>query len=71
LRHDPLAREYSDLALTPVVSDEFDSYKIFSNTEAAKTAVAKVRHPSQFPVGGKTVLVAIEQQPLPVPPYAR
>jgi hypothetical protein len=71
LRRDRLAREYSDLALTPVVSDEFDSYEIFSNTEAAKTAVAKVRHPSQFPVGGKTVLVAIEQSPLPVPPSAR
>ena len=43
LKHDPNASNYTDLALTPVVEDEFDSLEIFNVNAAAKSAVTKVR----------------------------
>ena len=43
LKKDPNKRNYMDLALTPVVDDEFDSFEMFSATAAAKTAVSKIR----------------------------
>ena len=45
LKRDPEARNYRDLALTPVLDDDYDSYELFSNTDAAKSAVTKVRKP--------------------------
>ena len=45
LKKDPEARNYKDLALTPVVEDDFDSFEMFSTTDAAKSAVTKVRKP--------------------------
>jgi hypothetical protein len=43
LKHDPDALTYTDLALTPVVDDEFDSYEMFSASDAAKAVVTKER----------------------------
>jgi radical SAM superfamily enzyme YgiQ (UPF0313 family) len=43
LKRDPNARDYTDLALTPVVEDDFDSYEMFSNSESAKSAASKAR----------------------------
>jgi radical SAM family protein len=43
LKRDPLARAYTDQALTPVSETELDALEMFSATEAAKTAVEKVR----------------------------
>jgi hypothetical protein len=51
LKKDPNKRNYMDLALTPVVDDEFDSFEIFKATDAAKSAVAKIRHPETRTVG--------------------
>ena len=45
LKKDPNRRNYTDIALTPVVDDEFDSFEMFSTTAAAKSAVSKIRHP--------------------------
>ena len=45
LKRDPNARNYMDLALTPVLADEFDSYEMFSVSDSAKSAVAKARGP--------------------------
>ncbi|HEY3742716.1 MAG TPA: radical SAM protein [Bryobacteraceae bacterium] len=45
LKRDPNARNYTDLALTPVADDEFDSLELFNATAAAKSAVTKVRKP--------------------------
>jgi hypothetical protein len=43
LKHDPNARDYMDLALTPVAEDDLDSYEMFSNSESAKSAASKAR----------------------------
>jgi hypothetical protein len=43
LKRDPKAAEYNDLALTPVIDDEFDSLEMFNATAAAKSAVVKIR----------------------------
>jgi hypothetical protein len=43
LRRDPAARNYMDVALTPVADEEFDSYELFTTSEAAKSAVQKMR----------------------------
>ena len=43
LRRDPDARNYTDLALTPVIEDEFDSLEMFTVTAAAKSAASKMR----------------------------
>ncbi len=61
LIRDPNARNYSDLALTPVVDDDFDSFELFTATEAAKSAVMKVRKPGQARAAGASTLVKIEQ----------
>jgi hypothetical protein len=53
LKHDPEARNYTDLALTAVVDDEFDSLELFTATAAAKSAVTKVRNPVAVGVGAK------------------
>ena len=51
LKRDPKARQYTDLALTPVMADEFDAYEMFSSTESAKSAVSKVRQPGDARAG--------------------
>ncbi|MDP8981818.1 MAG: radical SAM protein [Acidobacteriota bacterium] len=62
LKRDAQARDYVDLALTPVVEDEFDAFEMFSNTEAAKSAVVKARHPSETRAAApKGALVNIER----------
>jgi hypothetical protein len=43
LKKDPNKRNYTDIALTPVADDEFDSFEMFSATAAAKSAANKVR----------------------------
>jgi hypothetical protein len=60
LKRDPNAREYTDLSLTPIVADEFDSYEMFKATESAKSAVSKVRHPDEPRETGRNVLVTIK-----------
>jgi hypothetical protein len=45
LKADPNARNYTDLALTPVADEDYDSFEMFNVSEAAKTAVSKVRKP--------------------------
>ncbi len=62
LKRDPKARDYTDLALTPVLADEFDSYEMFSTTDAAKSEVSKLRHPSESGVPRKAALVNIGRQ---------
>ena len=57
LRRDPAARNYTDLALTPVADDEFDSFEMFTASDAAKSAVVKMRSHSD----GKSKLVKIGQ----------
>ena len=43
LRRDPAARNYTDVALTPVADDDFDALEMFTNTESAKSEAVKVR----------------------------
>ena len=62
LKRDPEARNYKDLALTPVADDDFDSYELFSATDAAKSAVTKVRKPGS---GGG---VAVKEEPFKIVP---
>ncbi len=50
LKRDPDSRNYKDLALTPVMDDDFDSYEMFSASDAAKSAVTKVRKPAAVKV---------------------
>jgi len=45
LKKDPNAREYTDVALTPVVDDDFDSFEMFKLSDSAKSEVSRVRHP--------------------------
>jgi radical SAM superfamily enzyme YgiQ (UPF0313 family) len=47
LKKDPNARSYTDVALTPVVEDDFDAFEMFQVSESAKTEVSKLRHPSE------------------------
>jgi radical SAM superfamily enzyme YgiQ (UPF0313 family) len=43
LKADPNARNYTDLALTPVADEDYDSFEMFNVSEAAKSAASKVR----------------------------
>jgi hypothetical protein len=43
IRRDPQARDYRDVALTPVTDGEFDALEMFNVSAAARTAVAKVK----------------------------
>jgi hypothetical protein len=43
IRRDPNARNYSDVALTPVADGDFDALEMFNVSEAARAAVAKVK----------------------------
>jgi hypothetical protein len=43
LRRDAKARDYTDLALTPVVDDDFDSFELFTATAEGRSAAAKAR----------------------------
>ena len=45
LKQQPDARNYTDMALTPVADDEFESLELFTVNDAAKSAVAKARNP--------------------------
>lgn len=56
LKRDPHAREYSDLALTPVVDEDLDSFELFSATEAAKSAAMKARKPNHVPAGQSSLV---------------
>jgi hypothetical protein len=46
LRHNPDARNYTDLAMTPVTTDDFDAFELFTITDAAKSEVTKARTPT-------------------------
>ncbi|HWZ30564.1 MAG TPA: radical SAM protein [Bryobacteraceae bacterium] len=48
LKRDPDARNYTDLALTPVIAEELDSYELFANSDSAKSEAAKVRKESSL-----------------------
>ena len=61
LKRDPNARLYTDLALTPVLADEFDAYEMFSTTEAAKSEATKMRKPAESRATAQNLLVNIEQ----------
>jgi hypothetical protein len=56
LRHDPHARDYTDLALTPVVEGELDALEIFTVSGAAKSAVEKARKQAARIAGGPAAL---------------
>jgi len=43
IKRDPAARQYTDLALTPMGRDELDTLEMFTMTDAAKSAVTKAR----------------------------
>jgi radical SAM superfamily enzyme YgiQ (UPF0313 family) len=60
LRRDPLARKYTDVALTPVADEEFDSFEMFTASDATKSEVLKMR--GQAPVSAAdSTLVKIRQ----------
>ena len=40
---DPARADYSDISITTVVESEFDELELYSASESAKAAVAKVR----------------------------
>ena len=61
LKRDPEARNYTDLALTPVLTDEFDAYEMFSNSDSAKLEVEKLRHPNDPHPAPRPALVNIGQ----------
>ena len=61
LKRDPNGRLYTDLALTPVVADEFEAYEMFSTTEAAKSEATKMRKPAESRATAQNLLVNIEQ----------
>ena len=61
LKRDPEARNYMDLALTPVVDDEFESYEMFNASESAKSAATKGRSRIESKVAEKSALVKIGQ----------
>jgi hypothetical protein len=50
-----------DMLILKAVSLEFDSFEMFSNTDAAKSAVLKARHPSETHAAHKGALVHIDQ----------
>ncbi len=56
LKRDPNARLYSDLALTPVVADEFEAYEMFSTTESAKSEATKMRKPAESRVPNQNLV---------------
>ena len=60
LKRDPAARSYNDLALTPVVDEEFDSLELFTATEAAKSAVTKARPRAAAPPAAQVALAQVE-----------
>jgi hypothetical protein len=43
LKRDPNARSYMDQALTPVAEDELETLEMFTASDSAKAAAAKVR----------------------------
>ena len=61
LRRDPAARNYMDMALTPVAEEEFDSLEIFTGSDAAKSAVQKMRGHSPAAPAKPGTLVNIGQ----------
>jgi radical SAM superfamily enzyme YgiQ (UPF0313 family) len=61
LKRDPHAAEYTDLALTPVIENEFDSLELFTATESAKSEVTHVRNRALSLAGGKSTLVKIDR----------
>ena len=61
LKRDPNACNYTDLALTAVAEDEFDSLELFTVNDAAKSAVVKARSPERIPAAApKRDLVNIQ-----------
>ena len=61
LRRDPGARSYMDQALTPVVDEEFDSYELFTASDAARSAVQKHRGPGSATAAEPERLLKIQQ----------
>jgi hypothetical protein len=56
LKQDPHAREYTDLALTPVAEGELDALEIFTVSGAAKSAVEKARKQAARVAGAPAAL---------------
>jgi hypothetical protein len=50
LKRDPNRLTYTDVALTPVAEEDFDSFEMFTVSDAAKSAVVKIRDHSGSPV---------------------
>ena len=61
LKADPTARQYTDLALTPVAPDEFDAFEMFSSSASAKSAVSKARGQAESRGPRQSTLVKIDQ----------
>jgi hypothetical protein len=61
LKADPNARNYTDLALTPVTDEDYDSFEMFAASDAAKSEVGKLRKPSDGRAAVSKTLVRINQ----------
>jgi hypothetical protein len=48
IKADPRKKLYSDLALTPVVDEQFEALELFNQNEAARTALDQVRRARQL-----------------------
>jgi hypothetical protein len=59
LRRDPAARNYTDVALTPVADEEFDSLELFTASESTKSAVLAMRGQTPVRPAGGSPLVNI------------
>ena len=56
LKRDPKAREYTDIALTPVCDEDFEDLEIFKVTDAAAATVERVRQQQQKRKAIKSVI---------------
>jgi hypothetical protein len=61
LRRDPAARNYMDVALTPVADEEFDSFEMFTASDATKSEVMKMRGQPPVSAAQNPTLVKIRQ----------
>ena len=59
LKGDPEARNYMDIALTPVTDGDLDSYEMFTATEAGKTAASSVRKPAVAVAAAATAVAEV------------
>ena len=59
LRKNPAARNYTDVALTPVAEEEFDSLELFNADAATKSAVMQMRGRAAVHAAGESALQKI------------